>query len=418
MTFPENFSKFGFNSELAPLLCTFKNPSPIQDLCWPPLLKKKDVVGIAETGSGKTLAFSMPLLSRILKKRQHKEGVVRMLVITPTRELAQQIFGVLQKSPLKAVSLVGGESRNDQIKSLKKDNPIIVVGTPGRLNDLIESGFLALENIKYFVLDEADRMLDAGFEPEIRKISEVLPKKRQTVMFSATWPPGVKNLAAKYQKDAKILKLQPDSSESASIPSANIRIEQQVIVVKNPEEREQPFLEIIKNNIKERMIIFVLYKKEAPHIQRVIKRAFPSVKICALHGDLNQADRTFALQSFIDGSTSIMIATDVAARGLDIPNVSIVINYTFPLTIEDYVHRIGRTGRAGKTGKSITLFTDADKSHAGNLVAVLKGANQPIPNDLTDNYECVTKKRAHKDYGNFYKEVSDAPPPKHVKFDD
>ena len=418
MTFPDNFSQFGFHPDLAPLVSIFKDPTPIQSLCWPLLLKKKDVVGIAETGSGKTLAFSIPLLSRILKKKQHGNGEVMMLIVTPTRELAQQIFGVLQKSPIKVVSLVGGESRSDQVRSLRNYKPVIAVGTPGRLNDLIESGILPLGKAKYFVLDEADRMLDAGFEPEIRKIVEALPKKRQTVMFSATWPIAVRNLAAKYQKKAKILRLNSDSSESSSTPSANVRIEQQVLVIRDPDAREQPLIEILRNHISERMIIFVLYKKEAPMILRVVKRTFPSSKLCTLHGDMSQADRTSSLQSFIDGNSSILIATDVAARGLDIPNVSLVINYTFPLTIEDYVHRIGRTGRAGKTGTAITLFTDADKAHAGGLVAVLKGANQLVPTELTSSYECVTKKKAHKDYGSFYKDVSDAPPPTHVKFDD
>ena len=415
-TFPESFGVFGFHEDLASLVSGFKEPSPIQALCWKPLVKKQDVVGIAETGSGKTLAFSMPLLSRILKKKQQKNGDIRMLVVTPTRELAQQIHAVLQRSPVKSISLVGGEDRTAQIKQIQREKPTVVVGTPGRLNDLITAEILKLTKVKYFVLDEADRMLDAGFEPEVRRITEALGKgKRQTVMFSATWPPAVQNLANRYLRKPQVLRVQEASSSFA--PNANVRIEQQVVVISDPNAREEPFLQIMREHISERIIIFVLYKKEAPHIQRVLSRNFPKLKISALHGDLSQSERTSALQQFTNGKSSILIATDVAARGLDIPDVTLVINYTFPLTVEDYVHRIGRTGRAGKTGKAITFFTDADKAHAGELVAVLKGAKQPVPEDLTSNYECVTKKKVHKEYGAYYKDTTDAPAATHVKFD-
>lgn len=416
-SFPEKFAEFGFHGDLASFVVSFKEPSPIQALCWPQLIKKKDVVGIAETGSGKTLAFSLPILSRILKKKQHRSGEIRMLVVTPTRELAQQIQAVLQKSPLKSISLVGGEDRGAQIRQLKRDKPALVVGTPGRLNDLITAEVLHLKKVKYFVLDEADRMLDAGFEPEVRRIAEALGKgKRQTVMFSATWPAAVQNLANRYLRKPQILRVQEASTSLA--PNANTRIEQQVMVIQDPNAREEPFLQIMRDHIKERMIIFVLYKKEAPHIQRVLTRNFPRLRISALHGDLSQSERTLALQQFTNAQSSVLIATDVAARGLDIPDVTLVINYTFPLTVEDYVHRIGRTGRAGKTGKAITFFTDADKAHAGQLVAVLKGAKQPVPEDLTSNYECVTKKKVHKEYGAYYKDTTDAPAATHMKFSD
>lgn len=347
----------------------FKAPTPIQAAAWPFLLAGRDVIGVAETGSGKTMAFAVPCVRAIsqLPNKQRNKGA-RAVVVSPTRELAMQSYEQITKlatvSGLQVVCVYGGVPKDEQRKALKTAD--IVVATPGRLNDLINEGCADLSKAKYVVLDEADRMLDKGFEEEIRKIINTTPAigKRQTLMFTATWPESVRALAATFMRDP--VKIAIGDNPTGDL-RANARIVQKVEVV-DPRGKEWRVIQLLKqyqsgSQKDDRILVFCLYKKEATRVEGFIRQK--GFRVAGIHGDLSQEQRTRSLDAFKKGQTPVLVATDVAARGLDIPAVKLVVNCTFPLTVEDYVHRIGRTGRAGKEGLAITLFTEHDKAQSG-----------------------------------------------------
>ncbi|TIA91933.1 hypothetical protein E3P99_00795 [Wallemia hederae] len=393
-------------------LKAFEKPTPIQSITWPCLLQGKDTIGIAETGSGKTLAFAIPGLSRhVLSDASNKTPSI--LVIAPTRELAVQTYDNIDKLKMTpSICLYGGVSKEEQKRTIKKNKPRVIVGTPGRLLDLVNDGGLDLSNVKYLVLDEADRMLDQGFEKDITAIIGNTPSTRQTAMFSATWPQSVRALAATFMRDP--VRVTVGSEEL----TANKRVDQVIETLDNPRMKEQRLNAHLKSIRKEmgkaRVLVFALYKKEASRIENTLRRGGHAVG--SIHGDLSQQQRMKALADFKDGSVPLLVATDVAARGLDIPNVEVVINVTFPLTIEDYVHRIGRTGRGGAYGKSITFFTDEDKSHAGELMKVLREGGYEIPEGLK-KYPAVIKKKESSSYGAHFREIDPAAKPKKITFD-
>jgi len=397
---------------------TFKKPTPIQSQCWPFVLSGLDVIGLAETGSGKTLAFGIPALVHIRdQKPVGKKGGPIVLVLSPTRELALQtadVFAEAGKSiGLRNACFYGGVNKDTQYAALQAGIHVLV-STPGRLIDLIQEGMCNLSSVSYLVLDEADRMLDIGFEKDIRTILEYIPKQRQTIMFSATWPKSIQDLAHSFLSNP--VKVTAGSAELA----ANHNVKQIVEVLAGDYEKDRRLLDILKKYHKgqNRILIFVLYKKEAPRVERLLQNT--GYKVIGIHGDKSQNARFSALNEFKSGETPLLVATDVAARGLDIPDVEYVINYSFPLTIEDYVHRIGRTGRAGKTGISHTFFTAFDKLRAAELVAVLQEANSDVPEELRKLGSYGTAKKAHKLYGNHYNDAGNKPMPKktHMKFDD
>lgn len=328
----------------------------------------------------------------------------RCLIIAPTRELAMQSHQVVEEiggsGGPKGVCIYGGVPKWSQKNDLQ-NGAEIVVATPGRLMDLIEEQVMSLSEVCFLVLDEADRMLDEGFEPTIRKIVSMCPKSgdgltdRQTVMFSATWPEEIRALADKFLRK-NVVRVTVGSDEL----SANVSVTQIVECV-DKFEKDRKLYALLENYHKSRVnkiLVFVLYKKEAVEVQN--KLLAKGYNATGIHGDRSQQDRTQALEEFKSGKVPILIATDVAARGLDIPNVEYVINFSFPLTVEDYVHRIGRTGRGGKTGISHTFFTDFDKGLAGALVAVLQEAGQVVPEDIR-KYPLITKKKESKLYGAF-----------------
>ena len=250
------------------------------------------------------------------------------------------------------------------------------MATPGRLMDLLNEKCTSLKEVQFLVLDEADRMLDMGFEKDIRTIAEQVSTERQTLMFSATWPEIVRKIASTYLKDA--VKVTIGSLDLA----ANRRVTQIVEVVdqKQKDAKLRDLLAKYHSSGTNKIIVFVLYKKEAARVEEMLRqRGFNAQGI---HADKSQVDRTRVLEAFKSGKCPLLVATDVAARGLDVPNVEYVINYSFPLTVEEYVHRIGRTGRAGKTGVAHTFFTTFDKAHSGELIQVLKEAGQEVPKDL------------------------------------
>jgi ATP-dependent RNA helicase DBP3 len=410
------FAKAPFPKALLDGMCgTFTKPSPVQAQCWPVVASGKDVVGIASTGSGKTLAFAMPGLSRRMEAgAKLSKGSPSTLVLAPTRELALQIHEVYVKatqfSGIRAACVFGGMSKSEQRIEIAKSD--VIIATPGRLLDFMEEGCIKLKKVNYLVLDEADRMLDMGFEKDVRRIISETASSRQTVMFSATWPQSIQALAQDFM----------NTPITVTVGSTNLAASHtitQIVEIIAPEKKMVRLRELLKkyHKNKERVLVFCLYKKEAARVEAMLSgEGWPAIGI---HGDLSQQQRIAALDAFKSASKPILVATDVAARGLDIANVEAVINVTFPLTIEDYVHRIGRTGRAGKSGISHTLFTVEDKGHAGELVNILREANQEVPEALT-NFGCGVKRKEHKMYGNHFKADDERPMAKksHMTFGD
>ena len=409
------FKEANFPSKIYESLSKFPKPTVIQSVSWPFLLTGKDFVGIAATGSGKTLAFGVPAWIHIQNNLRSYTKKPKVLVLSPTRELSMQIQEQFERfgtdAGIKSACIYGGVSKKEQKDALRQGMHSIIA-TPGRLIDLFEEddSVCDLSDVSYLVLDEADRMLDQGFEEAIKKIIARLPKERQTIMFSATWPTSIQKMAMSHLKNP--IKVTVGSDDL----SANARIEQRVEVL-DPNAKEQRLLQLLKDyhkSRKNRILIFALYKKEAARLEGFIKRN--GYKVGAIHGDLNQQQRSQSIENFKSGDVPLLIATDVAARGIDIPNVEYVINVTFPLTVEDYCHRIGRTGRAGKTGISHTLFTVHDKSHSGALINVLKQANQNVPDDLM-KFGTTVKKKLDPNYGAFVKDVDMSVKGKKITFD-
>ncbi|ORZ41220.1 P-loop containing nucleoside triphosphate hydrolase protein, partial [Catenaria anguillulae PL171] len=421
------FAHAGLPPVVMGALAGFEKPTPIQAASWPIALRTRDLIAIAETGSGKTLGFTIPALVHVRNQLAKAGGKKRapnaphVLVVLPTRELAMQVATVTEAAGkacgLKSVCLYGGVPKWEQAKTIAGAH--FAVGTPGRLVDLaINDGTLDLSQVSMIVLDEADRMLDLGFEKDIRQLmGAVMDKsKRQTLMFSATWPMGVRKLASEFLVDP--VKLTIGDDELAASQTVTQVVEVLKDAQNNPRDKERRLLELLRkyqgNKKSTKVLVFALYKKEAQRLEDCLRRAGYTVE--GIHGDKNQGSRTQALQRFRDGVAPVLVATDVAARGLDIPNVEFVINVTFPLTIEDYVHRIGRTGRAGKKGLAHTLFTSHDKAHSGELVNVLKQANQTVPEDLV-KFGTTVKRKEHSAYGAFFKEVDANAKGSLVKFD-
>ncbi|CAG8803341.1 29935_t:CDS:2 [Gigaspora margarita] len=410
-----SFEQLMVDKEIKRVLTRFDKPTPIQATCWPLCLSGKDVIGIAETGSGKTLAFIVPAVIHIksppYSPPNHQPYA---LVLAPTRELAIQtqqqceMFG--STCGIKSVCVYGGVSKGEQRRLLRK-GVHIVVATPGRLLDLTNDGVCDISNVKYLVLDEADRMLDTGFEEEVRNIILKTREDRQTVMFSATWPESVRKLANDFLTNPIRVTI------GSQTLTTNRNVTQIVEVIDDPSEKDRRLVTLLEkyHNRKNRVLIFVLYKKEASRVENMLARK--GYEAQSIHGDKSQFQRIEALNAFRDGIYPLLIATDVASRGLDIPDVRYVINYTFPLTIEDYVHRIGRTGRAGNKGISHTLFTSCDKVHSGELIKILRQSNQQIPDSLL-RFGTGIKKKEHKAYGAFYKEIDHNVKPTKIKFED
>ncbi|XP_013186270.1 probable ATP-dependent RNA helicase DDX43 [Amyelois transitella] len=356
----------------------FANPSPIQCQAWPILLRGEDLIGIAQTGTGKTLAFLLPALIHIegqVIPREEREGPT-VLIMAPTRELALQIDKEVSKYQyrgIKSVCLYGGGDRKEQINIVSKGVDI-VIATPGRLNDLVMAKHLSIINFSYIVLDEADRMLDMGFEPQIRKSLFDVRPDRQTVMTSATWPPGVRRLASSYMKD-------PIQVNVGSLDLAAVHTVTQKIIFVQEDDKENVLLEFIQNmDSNDKVIIFCGKKATATHISTEL--ALKGIECQSLHGDRDQCDREEALADMMDGNVNILVATDVASRGIDIKDLTHVINFDFPMHIEEYVHRVGRTGRAGRTGTALSFIARNDWAHAKDLIKILEEANQEVPDEL------------------------------------
>ncbi|KAJ2857384.1 ATP-dependent RNA helicase dbp2 [Coemansia erecta] len=360
----------------------FEKPTAIQSQGWPMALSGRDMVGIAATGSGKTLAYTLPGIVHINAQPllQPGDGPI-VLILAPTRELAVQIQTECNKygssSRIRNTCVYGGVPRGPQIRDLKRGVEICIA-TPGRLIDMLQMGITNLRRVTYLVLDEADRMLDMGFEPQIRKIVDQIRPDRQTLMWSATWPKEVQQLARDFLHD--YIQVNIGSLDLA----ASHHIKQIVEVIPEADKRSRlsRHLEQIMNQRENKTIIFSMTKRNADDITRNLRQdGWPAL---AIHGDKSQNERDWVIDQFRDGKSPIMVATDVASRGLDIKDVKFVINYDFPNNVEDYVHRIGRTGRAGASGTAITFFTTENARSSKDLVHILLEAKQEIPQALEE----------------------------------
>ncbi|QYT03058.1 ATP-dependent RNA helicase DBP2 [Trichoderma simmonsii] len=360
----------------------FPAPTAIQSQGWPMALSGRDVVGIAETGSGKTLTYCLPAIVHINAQPLLAPGDGPIvLILAPTRELAVQIQQEISKfgrsSRIRNTCVYGGVPKGPQIRDLSRGVEVCIA-TPGRLIDMLEAGKTNLRRVTYLVLDEADRMLDMGFEPQIRKIIEQIRPDRQTLMWSATWPKEVRALASDFLQD--FIQVNIGSMELA----ANHRITQIVEVVTEMEKRDKMIkhLEKVMENKENKILIFVGTKRIADDITRFLRQdGWPALSI---HGDKQQNERDWVLDQFKTGKSPIMVATDVASRGIDVRNITHVLNYDYPNNSEDYIHRIGRTGRAGQHGTAITLFTTDNQKQARDLVNVLQEAKQQIDPRLAE----------------------------------
>jgi len=361
-----NFNDLGLTRDIC-ARCTqlgFDEPTPIQKQAIPVVLDGGDVIGTAETGTGKTAAFLLPILQMLGESNRPGTSV---LVLSPTRELANQTDKAcreLAPKHIRSVSIIGGTGYNAQIAALKR-RPHFLIATPGRLIDYMEQGLVDLSTITTLVLDEADRMLDMGFLPAIKRIIKALPTKRQTLFFSATMSNEIERIALQMVADPTYISVSRRGTAAATIEQRAYPVAQQ--------SKLPLLLDILEKESLDRVLVFTRTKRGADRIAHILeKRDHKSNRI---HGDRSQSQREAALRSFKAGKTNILVATDVAARGIDIDSVSHVINYDIPVVPEDYVHRIGRTGRAGNTGKAITLFTLAEE-HSMRAIEKLMG--QPV----------------------------------------
>ena len=345
-----NFEGFGLSPALAKSLSAMKYdaPTPIQSQAIPLALGGHDIMGTAQTGTGKTAAFAIPLIEKLLT---NPKGTA--LVLTPTRELGKQIMGIMHqllgpKSPIKTAFIIGGEPMGKQFNQLRS-HPRLIVGTPGRINDHLERGSMKINDTDFLVLDETDRMLDMGFSVQLDRIFKYLPEKRQTLMFSATLPGNILKLSERYLKNPKRIAVGETNVVASKIKQEVIRIEQ-----------DKKYKELIMQ-LHDRdgsVIVFVKTKHGADKISKNLRRdGFTSD---ALHGDLRQNKRDKVMQNFRKQNFRILIATDIAARGLDVPHIEHVINYDLPQVAEDFIHRMGRTARAGAEGSAISFVSNQD----------------------------------------------------------
>ncbi|MGV8996980.1 MAG: DEAD/DEAH box helicase [Parvibaculaceae bacterium] len=362
------FDELGLGAEVLKAVAEtgYTEPTPIQAQAIPHVLNKRDVLGIAQTGTGKTASFTLPMID-LLSRGRAKARMPRSLILEPTRELAAQVaenfetYGKYNK--LSMALLIGGVSFGDQEKKLDRGVDVLIA-TPGRLLDHCARGKVLLTGVQILVIDEADRMLDMGFIPDIEEICKKIPFTRQTLFFSATMPPEIQRLTETFLQN-------PERVEVSRAASANTAITQAVIKTTR-EKKKDTLLELIQGEDVKNAIIFCNRKRDISTVQKSLERH--GLPVGALHGDLDQSTRTKTLEGFRNGTVRLLVASDVAARGLDIPDVSHVFNYDVPTHAEDYVHRIGRTGRAGRLGFAFTLLTREDGKYLAGIEKLIGNA--------------------------------------------
>ncbi|UTR10801.1 DEAD/DEAH box helicase [Evansella sp. LMS18] len=376
------FEDFEISSEIKKAIkdMGFEAPSPIQEKVIPEILKKQDVIGQAQTGTGKTAAFGIPLIEHVTEDKH-----VQSLILTPTRELAIQVAGELQKlskyKNMHVLPIYGGQSIGHQIRSLKRGVQV-VVGTPGRVLDHLSRNTLQLRNVHTLILDEADEMLDMGFIEDIEKILQQVNRERQTLLFSATMPPPIRKLSNKYMSRPTQVTISKGEVTAPSIKQVYYKV-----LEKN---KLESLCRVIDSENVELGIIFCRTKKGVAELTEALQAR--GYMADGLHGDLTQSQRDLVMKKFRDSSVEFLIATDVAARGIDVEKVSHVINYDIPQDPESYVHRIGRTGRAGREGAAVTLVTPREMKHLRSIESEIK---MTIPSERIPSVEEVVEKQQH-----------------------
>jgi superfamily II DNA/RNA helicase len=387
------FADLGLSDELLRAVndSGYPEPTPIQRAAIPSVLMGKDLIGIAQTGTGKTASFVLPMLD-ILHHGRSRARMPRSLILEPTRELAQQVSENFDKygkyHPLSMALLIGGVQMGDQVKALEKGVDVLIA-TPGRLMDLFQRGKILLTGCELLVIDEADRMLDMGFIPDIEEICSKLPTSRQTLLFSATMPPPIQKLAQKFLKD-------PKRVEVARPATANVNIEQRLVEVRG-DKKKDALRDILRHEEFKNAIVFSNRKTTVRELATSLKRSGFSVG--QIQGDMDQSDRIAEFDRFKKDEITVLVASDVAARGLDVKGVSHVINFDVPWQPDDYIHRIGRTGRAGMKGIAITLATREDAEAIDRIERLVghkiprSGASEKQPEAAKAEKPAKTEKR-------------------------
>ncbi len=377
-----NFLETGLTSELAQTITNlgYETPTPVQEQAIPLTLQGKDIVACAQTGTGKTAAFLLPTIE-ILKHSRSRHRMPSAIILVPTRELATQVYDNFieysQGTRLKAISVVGGEIISIQERVLKRGVDILIA-TPGRLIDLFERGKLLLSNIKVVVIDEADRMLDMGFMPDVDRILAYLPKLRQTLLFSATLPPEVKRISESYQIKPVEIKVSRSAKTADTIDQSIVRLDEM--------QKRTALRKVLRSfPSTEPTVVFCNRKKDVDILAKSLVRHRFSVQ--ALHGDMDQRSRNETLENFRKGNYRILVTTDVAARGIDVSGITLVVNFDVPIHEEDYVHRIGRTGRAGKTGTAIMFVMKSEDKKLARIEKLIKHTVKEIKIDLSEVME-------------------------------
>mgnify|MGYP000028608162 FL=1 len=371
------FSDLGLSDGLSRAVADlgYETPTPIQEKSIPIVLMGRDILGSAQTGTGKTASFTLPMID-ILASGRAKARLPRSLILAPTRELAAQVADSFEKfsvnNKLSMALLIGGVSFADQNAALSKGVDVLIA-TPGRLLDHFERGKVLLNDVKVLVIDEADRMLDMGFIPDVEKIVSLLPRMRQTLFFSATLSDDIQKLGSKFVMNPKIIEVAPPASTAETVA--------QHLIWSDSKAKRQVLRDLLGAEKVKNAVIFCNRKRDISTLVTSLRRhGFSAV---ALHGDMTQSARLEALQKFKDGEVPLLIASDVAARGLDIAGLSHVFNFDVPMSAEDYVHRIGRTGRAGKSGRAFTIAAGKDDiKYIGSIEALI---GKPIPPITLDN---------------------------------
>ena len=371
----------------------YTTPTPIQEKAIPVVLMGRDVLGCAQTGTGKTAGFTLPMID-ILSSGRARARMPRSLIIAPTRELAAQVsenFELYGKhGKLTMALLIGGSSFVEQQQKLDRGVDVLIA-TPGRLIDLFERGKILLADVKILVIDEADRMLDMGFMPDVERIVGLLPKIRQTLFFSATMPPEIRRLADKFLMNPKEISVDPPASAAQTVTQGLVKLRGAA------KEKRAALRSLLRSEEVKSALVFCNRKRDVDIVFRSLERH--QFSVAALHGDMAQPVRMETLQKFKDAKVQILVCSDVAARGLDIPAVSHVFNFDVPSNPEDYVHRIGRTGRAGRSGKAFTLALPEENKYLANVVSMLGMPIPPVTLDASEEWSAEETEDGGRDRG-------------------
>jgi len=390
-----SFDKFNLQDEVLDGLrdMGFEKPTPIQEACVPLIMEGRDVLASAQTGTGKTAAFAIPILHNLLEKKKNSQEGIRALVITPTRELASQVdeafFAIGYHTGLSTAKVYGGDDWSRQEKALNRGTNIIVA-TPGRLLDHIRIHDIDFSNLDFLILDEADRMLDMGFIPDITQIVSKLPKQRQTLLFSATIPPKIEQLARKMMDNPERVNMAPPNMAAEGVTQGMYYVEES--------DKLPLVLHLFEKEQWASAIIFMSTKRAVDKLTRELRKK--GANVTSIHGDRSQAEREKALESFRKGEYRIIVATDVMSRGIDVDGISHIINFSVPHDVEDYVHRIGRTARADAKGDAITLVSGQDRRYMESIIRAMKSKiNKLEVPDTHGDGKTNGRKKQEKDKG-------------------